>query len=198
VSFAVEAVTLEHDTVRLEPLSLDHLDGLCEVGLDAKIWEWNPEPIEDRADMRAYIETALAWQKRGHCLPFATVLAHENRPIGSTRFAWIDPANRRAEIGWTWIAPKWQRTAVNTEAKFLMLTHAFETWGLIRVELKTDALNERSRAAMRRIGAVEEGILRQHWITASGRYRDSVYYSILDSEWPRVKRWFRKKLGISS
>jgi len=114
--------------------------------------------------------------------------------IGSTRFGNIDVANKRAEIGWTWINPKWQRTVVNTEAKFLMLSHAFETWKCIRVELKTDALNEKSRNAILRIGAKEEGIFRKHMITSTGRYRDTVYFSVLDTEWPTVKQRLLERL----
>jgi RimJ/RimL family protein N-acetyltransferase len=123
--------------------------------------------------------------------------ATSGQVIGSTRYMNIDQANRRVEIGATWIARPWRRTAVNTEAKYLMLRHAFETLGCIRVELKTDALNHRSRAAIRRIGATEEGTLRQHVITWSGRLRDSVYFSILDSEWPRVKQDLERKLATA-
>jgi RimJ/RimL family protein N-acetyltransferase len=115
--------------------------------------------------------------------------------IGGTRFMNIEPAHRRVEIGFTWIGRPWQRTAVNTEAKYLMLRHAFETWNCIRVELKTDVLNRKSRDAIVRIGATEEGILRRHIIAATGRIRDTVYYSILDSEWPRVKAELEKKLS---
>jgi RimJ/RimL family protein N-acetyltransferase len=115
--------------------------------------------------------------------------------IGSTRYLNIDRANRRVEIGATWIAGPWRRTAVNTEAQYLMLRHGFETLGCIRVELKTDALNQRSRNAIRRIGATEEGTLRQHMVTWSGRLRDSVYFSILDSEWPRVKQDLEQKFS---
>jgi RimJ/RimL family protein N-acetyltransferase len=134
-------------------------------------------------------------QKAGTALPFATVHVASGQVIGSTRFMNIDVANRRVEIGATWIAAPWRRTAVNTEAKYLMLRHAFETLGCIRVELKTDALNQRSRNAIRRIGAQEEGILRQHVVTWSGRLRDSVYFSILNSEWPRVKQDLEQKLS---
>jgi RimJ/RimL family protein N-acetyltransferase len=145
--------------------------------------------------MAAYIQTALDAQKAGTALPFATVHVASGQVIGSTRFMNIDVANRRVEIGATWIAAPWRRTAVNTEAKYLMLRHAFETLGCIRVELKTDALNQRSRNAIRRIGAQEEGILRQHVVTWSGRLRDSVYFSILNSEWPRVKQDLEQKLS---
>jgi RimJ/RimL family protein N-acetyltransferase len=145
--------------------------------------------------MTGYIQTALDAQAAGVALPFATVHIASGQVIGSTRYMNIDRANRRVEIGSTWIARPWQRTAVNTEAKYLMLRHAFETLGCIRVELKTDVLNQRSRNAILRIGAREEGILRQHVITWSGRLRDSVYFSVLDAEWPGVKRDLERKLS---
>jgi RimJ/RimL family protein N-acetyltransferase len=147
--------------------------------------------------MAAYIETALKEQERGISLPFAQVEPATRRAIGSTRYGNIDRTNHRVEIGWTWVGREWQRTAVNTEAKYLLLRHAFETLGCIRVELKTDSLNEKSRAAILRIGAREEGIFRNHMITASGRIRHSVYYSILDSEWPTVKARLETKLNAS-
>jgi len=138
-------------------------------------------------ELRAYVERALAAARTGTVLPFATVSRAARRAIGSTRFANFDAPNRRVEIGWTWLGRDWQRTAINTEAKYLMLTHAFEKLGCVRVELRTDVLNERSRAAIRRIGASEEGVLRKHAITSTGRVRDDVYYSIVDEEWPGVK-----------
>ena len=184
---APEPVVLEGHAVRLEPLTEAHVDALAEVGLDPELYRWTSSVIRTREEMREYVRSALADRARGSALPFATVSRREGRVVGSTRFANIDLANRRVEIGWTWIAAPWQRSAVNTEAKYLMLRHAFETLGCIRVELKTDVLNERSRAAIRRIGAKEEGILRRHMIVAGGRVRDSVYYSVLDSEWPEVK-----------
>lgn len=181
-------VTLEGRHVRLEPLEKTHLAGLAAVGLDEELWRWIPTPVRTREEMAAYTETALQEQERGVSLPFALVEKSTGREIGSTRYGNIDRTNHRVEIGWTWVARGWQRTAVNTEAKFLLLRHAFETLGCIRVELKTDSLNERSRAAILRIGAREEGIFRNHMITASGRIRHSVYYSIIDSEWPAVRR----------
>ena len=137
--------------------------------------------------MAAYIETALGEQARGESLPFAIAEKTTGRAIGSTRYGNIDRTHHRVEIGWTWVARDWQRTAVNTEAKYLLLKHAFETLGCMRVELKTDALNARSRAAILRIGAREEGIFRNHMITANGRIRHTVYFSIIDSEWPAAK-----------
>jgi N-acetyltransferase len=187
-------VTLEGRHVRLEPLAQEHHAALCAVGLDPDLWELIPNPVTSPEEMAAYIQAALNGQAAGSALPFATVDATTGRVIGSTRFMNIDEANRRLEIGATWIAAPWRRTAINTEAKYLLLRHAFETLGCIRVELKTDSLNQRSRNAIRRIGATEEGTLRQHIITWSGRLRDTVYFSVLDSEWPRVKRDLEQKL----
>lgn len=181
-----DPVLLEGDHVRLEPLTPGHLDALCAVGLDDALWRWTPRQIRSRGDMAAYVDAALAGQAAGHMLPFAIVEQHGGQVVGSTRFGAIDGANRRLEIGWTWIGRAWQRTAVNTEAKLLLLRHAFDVLGCLRVEFKTDALNARSRRAIRRLGAVEEGTLRKHVVTESGRIRDTVYYSIVDDEWPRV------------
>jgi len=188
-------VTLEGRHVRLEPLSLAHQDGLCAVGLDAELWRWAQTSLATPADMRAYIETALTWQAQGTALPFAIVARATGQVVGSTRYANIERADRRLEIGWTWIARAAQRTPVNTEAKYLLLRHAFEVLGCNRVEFKTDVLNERSRAALLRIGAKQEGVLRSHMITASGRVRDSVYFSIVAAEWPAVKVGLEAKLA---
>jgi RimJ/RimL family protein N-acetyltransferase len=183
----VAPVTLEGRQVWLEPLSQEHQPGLAAVGLDENLWRWVPTPVRAPEEMSAYIATALEEQVRGVSLPFALIEKASGQAIGSTRYGNIDRTHHRVEIGWTWVAPAWQRSAVNTEAKYLLLRHAFETLGCIRVELKTDSLNERSRAAILRIGAREEGTLRNHMITASGRIRHTVYFSILDSEWPDVK-----------
>jgi RimJ/RimL family protein N-acetyltransferase len=145
--------------------------------------------------MAAYIEAALNEEERGVSLPFAIVDKAAGRAVGSTRYGNIDRTNHRVEIGWTWIAREWQRTAINTEAKYLLLRHAFESLGCMRVELKTDSLNERSRAAILRIGAREEGVFRNHMVTASGRIRHTVYFSIIDSEWPAVKARLEAKLN---
>jgi RimJ/RimL family protein N-acetyltransferase len=193
-----EPIILEGTQVRLEPLSLNHLDGLCGIGLHPEIWRWAPEPISSREQMRTYVETAVRWQAEGTAMPFATVLNETDQVVGSTRFANIDRQNKHLEIGWTWIGLRWQRTAVNTEAKYLMLRHAFETLGCIRVEFKTDSLNEKSRNALLRIGAKEEGTFRNHMITQDGRYRHSVYFSVIDSEWPDVKRELAEKLAKRS
>ncbi len=190
----IEPITLEGQFIRLEPLTLGHHDALCQVGLDEELWRWTTVIIRTPEEMRAYIEEALTAQTAGTTLPFATVERATNRVIGSTRFGNIDKANRRVEIGWTFVARPWQRTAANTEAKFLMLRHAFETWGCRRVELKTDSLNEVSRRAILRIGAKEEGTLRNHMVTYSGRLRHTVYFSIIDSEWAEVRDNLIRKL----
>jgi len=190
----VESVTLEGKFVRLDPMRIDHLPALCKAGLHDELWKWTTANVRDESDMERYVRTALADQAAGVALPFVTIEKKGGTVVGSTRFGNIDTGNRKAEIGWTWIAPKWQRTPINTEAKLLMLTHAFEVWKCIRVELKTDSNNEKSRDAIARIGGVEEGILRQHMITETGRYRDSVYFSIVDSEWESVKAKLTSKL----
>ena len=191
----VAPVVLEGRHVRVEPLREDQLAGLAAVGLDEELWRWIPAPVRTVEGMAVYIATALREQAQGVSLPFALVERQTGRPIGSTRYGNIDRTNHRVEIGWTWVAREWPRTAINTEAKYLLLKHAFETLGCIRVELKTDSLNERSRAAILRIGAREEGIFRNHMITASGRIRHTVYFSIVDSEWPAVKARLGAKLN---
>lgn len=193
----VEVPVLEGQYVRLEPLDVRHLDGLCAVGLDPELWHWEAIRKRSREDMQVYVRKALDERQRGVSLPFATVFLETGQVIGSTRYLNMDLANRRVEIGATWIGRPWQRTAVNTEAKYLMLRHAFEVLRCFRVELKTDVLNERSRRAILRLGAKEEGILRRHVVTDTGRVRDTVYYSILDSEWPPVKSHLQAKLAVA-
>ena len=185
----VMPITLNGSTVRLEPIRREHAEIFWEVAADAldDIFRWIPYRMKTREDFQRLVEKAFAEQERGESVAFATLERSSGRVIGSTRFMNIDRINRRVEIGSTWIAPAWQRTAVNTEAKYLMLGHAFDVWNCFRVELKTDALNQKSRNAILRIGAKEEGTLRRHVITWTGRVRDSVYFSILDSEWAEVK-----------
>jgi RimJ/RimL family protein N-acetyltransferase len=190
----LQPVTLNGRHVRLEPLRAEHVPALARVGLAPEIWRWIPTPVTTPGEMRSYVATALDEQQRGVSLPFVILDAATNEVIGSTRFGAIEPKHRRVEIGWTWLAVSHQRTAANTEAKRLLLGHAFEVLGAMRVELKTDALNEKSRNAIRRIGAKEEGIFRQHLITASGRVRDTVYHSIIESEWPEVRRRLDQRL----
>jgi RimJ/RimL family protein N-acetyltransferase len=191
-------VTLEGSVVRLEPIRREHELLFWDVAKDdlEGIFRWIPYAMKTPEDFRRLVDKAFAEQDREESVVFATVERSSGRTIGSTRFMNIDRANRRVEIGSTWIAPAWQRTAVNTEAKYLMLRHAFEMWGCIRVELKTDALNQKSRNAILRIGAKEEGTLRRHLVTSTGRVRDTVYFSILDDEWPEAKRKLEDKLVI--
>jgi RimJ/RimL family protein N-acetyltransferase len=190
----VKPVTLTGRVVRLEPLSEAHAADLAIAGADAAIWRYMPYgPVDQRgeAGMRAWVSEILERQARGTDLPFAVIhLASGSaagRAIGSTRFMDIQPHNRGVEIGGTWYGVAHQRTAVNTECKYLLLCHAFEVWRCVRVQLKTDLRNERSQRAIERIGAVWEGVLRNHMILPDGTLRHSVYYSILDSEWPAVK-----------
>ena len=181
----VRPITLENDRLRLEPLSQQHAQGLYNRGRVAGDWAYMPRScFIDQADCRQWIDDALA---RNDQLPFAIIETAKNKVVGSTRYLNIRPEHRGLEIGWTWLGQEWQRTWVNTEAKLLLLTHAFERLGCVRVEFKTDARNLRSQAALERIGATREGELRQHMIVQGGHLRDSVFYSILDSEWPRVR-----------
>jgi RimJ/RimL family protein N-acetyltransferase len=192
----VTPITLEGSVVRLEPIRRDHAEDFWEIAKDAldDLFEWIPYRLKTREDFQHLVDKALDEQKRGESIVFATVERGSARVIGSTRFMNIDRVNHHVEIGSTWIAPAWQRTAVNTEAKYLMLRQAFEVWKCFRVELKTDALNLKSQNAILRIGAKEEGTLRRHVLTWTGRVRDSVYFSILDSEWPEVKKHLESKL----
>jgi RimJ/RimL family protein N-acetyltransferase len=190
----LEPCTLEGRLVRLEPLALSHLDALCAVGLDPELWRLTVSKIASRDDMRRYVEAALEARRDGTALPFVTIWRATGQVIGSTRFGNAAPEHRRVEIGWTWLARPWQRSGANAEAKYLMLRHAFEVWQLVRVELKTSALNQQSRGAMRKLGAVEEGVLRRHMINEDGSPRDSVFYSILDVEWPKVKSGLEERL----
>ena len=190
-----QPVTLTGRFVRLVPLTLEHVPALARIGLDPELWKWIPTPVTTIDAMRAYVAGALDEQQRGLALPFVIVDAAGAALIGSTRFGNIDVPNRRLEIGWTWLARSHQRSAANTEAKRLLLGHAFEVLGAMRVELKTDALNQASRNAIVRIGATQEGILRKHLVTASGRVRDTVYFSILDTEWPAVRRKLDERLA---
>ncbi len=192
----IESVVLQGDLVRLEPLRFDHLPALCKVALDPSIWEFSPEPIAGESDVENYVRAAMAEEKLGTTLPFVTISKEDGRVVGSTRFGNIDIANRRVEIGWTWLNPQWQRTGINTEAKLLMFTHAFEHWKCIRVELKTDVLNKRSRRAIKRLGCREEGVLRSHMITRSGRVRDSIYFSVIEGEWPIIKDKLIARLAV--
>jgi len=181
-------VTLTGQVVRLEPLTIEHTADLTLAGQDESIWQYMLYgSIHTHDQMRAWIQDLLDRQKAGTDLPFAVVLLKTGRAIGATRYLEIRPEHRGLEIGGTWYAVDYQRTPVNTECKYLLLKHAFEALGCIRVQFKTDLRNERSQRALYRIGAIKEGILRNHMIMPDGTFRDSVYYSILASEWPKVK-----------
>jgi N-acetyltransferase len=188
---------LEGAVVRLEPLRREHADIFWDLARDGAedTFRWMPYRMNTAEDFQRYVDKAFTEQERGDSIVFATLERRSGRVAGSTRFMNIDRANKRVEIGSTWLAGPFRRTAINTEAKYLMLRHAFEAWRCHRVELKTDALNERSRAAILRIGAYEEGILRKHVVTWSGRARDTVYFSILDTEWPDVKARLERRLA---
>lgn len=195
---AIGPVFLSGRHVRLEPLARHHLEGLTEAGRDPRIWRWMPLDGSTPAGMAGIVEAALAAAEAGTEVPFVTIEQATDRVVGSTRYLALAPANLRLEIGWTWIDPAVQRTAVNTEAKLLGLGHAFRTLGLRRVELKTDALNEQSRTAILAIGAQFEGIFRKHMVMPGGRTRDSAYYSIIDSEWPAVRAHLQARLDRHS
>jgi RimJ/RimL family protein N-acetyltransferase len=178
--------TLEGRLVRLEPLRAEHLDGLWAASRDPRTWQWlSISRPATRAGLAAWADAALEAAEAGAELPFATVA--DGRVVGSTRFLALRPEHRSVEIGWTWLHPDVWGTGVNVEAKLLMLTHAFETWGCRRVELKTDALNERSRAALEALGATFEGIHRQHMLVRGGESRDTAWYAILDGDWAAVR-----------
>ena len=193
----LEPVTLRGRFVTLTPMAAADAPGLARVGLDPDLWRWIPTPVTSAAAMEAYVVEALDEARRGIALPFTIRAAENGEAIGSTRYANLRAEDRGLEIGWTWYARPWQRTAANSETKLLMLTHAFETLGAVRVELKTDALNLRSRRAIERLGAVQEGIFRKHrWVAHQERFRDTVYYSIVDDEWPSVKARLTKMLEV--
>lgn len=183
----VEPVVLEGHVVRLEPLSRVHLPALVEAGADPAIWRWMPARGDSGMGMAAIVDEALAAAASGTQLPFVTVERATDRTVGSSRYLSIVPEHRRLEIGWTWLTPPVHGSAVNAEAKLLMIGHAIERLGARRVEFKTDALNERSRAALLAIGATFEGVFRRHMQMADGRERDSAYFSVIADEWPDVK-----------
>jgi N-acetyltransferase len=192
----IKPITLSGSYIRLEPLSLEHVPDLTAVGCDDRIWEFMVYRwVRSEEEMRNWVHEMLARQSRGTDLPFAVIHSGSGRAVGATRYMEIEPSHRRLEIGGTWYGSEYQRTVVNTECKYLLLAYAFEHLGCIRVQLKTDARNERSQKAIERLGAVKEGVLRNHMITPQGVIRHSVYYSIIDSEWPAVKKGLAKKLA---
>ena len=190
----LKSIPLTGQSVRLEPLRMDHVNALANVGLYPELWRLQPAPIATQDDMRNYVRTALDDQQSGSGLPFVIVDTRTDQVVGSTRYMDIALQHYRLEIGATWLTPTYQRSPANTEAKLLLLGHAFETLGIKRVVFKTELLNEQSRNALLRVGAVEEGVFRQHLYTTSGRARDMVYFSILQREWPAVKAVLLSKL----
>jgi RimJ/RimL family protein N-acetyltransferase len=196
----VEPVVLEGKHVRLEPLTLAHAEDLARAAADGELWNSDVTIIPKPEGMKAYIEAALKGFALGFELPFAIVrkAGSATQVVGTTRYYEISSADRKAAIGYTWLSRSAQRTPVNTEAKLLLLTHAFETWSCVRVELITDVLNVQSRAAILRLGSTQEGILRKHLILPSGRVRDSVVFSIIDTEWPDVRARLISKLQSTS
>jgi len=195
-NFDPRPVTLHGKHARLEPLTLEHAEDLFAAGNDPEIWRYMPYPaFRSPADARRWIEDTLALAATGSIVPFAIILQSSGRATGSTRYMDIQRANRSLEIGFTWLAPQVQRTPLNTECKYLLLKHAFEQLGAVRVQLKTDGRNEKSQRAIERVGAMREGTLRKHMILPDGFIRDTVYYSIIDSEWPAVKERLEKKMS---
>jgi RimJ/RimL family protein N-acetyltransferase len=184
----IKRITLEGKYARLEPLALAHAEDLFVAAQNEEIWRYMPlDPSRDAEALRAWLTATLELEKSGTILPFAIIDRASGKAIGSTRYLDIQRANRGLEIGWTWLGRAYWRTAINTECKYLLLTHAFEKLGAIRVQLKTDLRNAISQRAIERIGAVREGILRNHVIMPDGYYRQSVMFSIIDDEWPLVK-----------
>ena len=191
----ISPVILEDQHVLLEPLSPAHEESLNAAAGDGELWNSTVTIVPSRAGMAAYIASALQAQAQGRELPFVIIRKSSGQVVGHTRFYDIERNDRRVEIGYTWLAASAQRTEVNTEAKLLLLTHAFEVWQCIRVALITDVLNQQSRMAILRLGAKQEGILRNHMVMPGGRYRDSVSFSIIEAEWPEVKARLEAKLA---
>ena len=184
-----QPVTLVGKHVRLEPMSEAHISRLAEIGVGQDFWRFMVYgDINNEADLRKWALEILSRAQRGTDLPFAVIHLSSERVAGATRYMNMMPKDRGLEIGGTWYGLEFQRTAVNTECKYLLMTYAFETLHAIRVQLKTDLLNERSQKAIERLGAKKEGVLRNHMILPDGRIRDSVFYSILDTEWSEVKK----------
>jgi len=194
----IEPVTLATDLLILRPMSLEDVAAFAEASKDGSLWEKKTTTVPRPEDFEPYVTKALELQAAGLALPFTTVVREGNKVVGSTRYMNIDAANHRVEIGTTWIAQSWQRSFVNTHAKFLMLRHAFEDLGCNAVELRTHRLNEQSRAAIERLGASLDGILRRHMIMPDGHVRDTVVYSILSDEWPEVRaRLEERMVGVA-
>lgn len=187
--------TLGGTYVRIEPLGLEHVEGLAAATAgDEEVWRWLPAFPADEPELRALVEAALADRAAGNRFPWVILESATGRMVGSSSYLDIDPANQRIEIGWTWLSRSVWRSAVNTEAKLLLLGHAFDDLGYERVALKTHHRNERSQAAIARLGAVREGTLRHHVLHRDGTWRDSVFFSVLSAEWPGVHDGLRARL----
>jgi len=190
-----DPLVLEGRTVRLEPLTPAHAAALVAAANDGELWRSTVTIIPTAATIEGYLATAFKAKAAGQQYPFVTLDRATGTVIGTTRYLSIELAHRKLEIGSTWIGASHQRTSANTEAKYLMMRHAFEVLGAIRMQFITDALNTQSRRAIERLGAREEGILRNHMIMPGGRYRDSACYSIVEAEWPDVKRRLEERLA---
>ncbi|NVK24155.1 MAG: GNAT family N-acetyltransferase [Gammaproteobacteria bacterium] len=187
-------IELTSDNLKLVPLSIDHLHGLKHAASDGELWQLWFTSVPHPDNCKSYIENALLQQKEGTALPFAIIDAQSNTVIGSTRICHAQSAHRRVEIGYTWYAQSYQRTRANTECKLLLLTHAFETLNCIAVEFRTNWHNTKSRNAIARLGAKQDAVLRNHQILADGTIRDTVVFSIIENEWPAVKKSLTFKL----
>jgi RimJ/RimL family protein N-acetyltransferase len=191
----IEPVTLRGHLVRLEPLQMEHASALFEASRDPGLWTYKPiSQPRSLTEMEQLIASVLQSQQAGACLPFAILSLERGYAIGETRYHSFMLQDRGLEIGWTWLTPSVQRTGVNTECKYLLLRHAFEIWDAIRVQFRTHHFNTNSQRAIERLGAVKEGVLRNHLILPDGSYRHSVYYSIIESEWPSVKARLEKMM----
>lgn len=188
-------VVLEGEQVRLEPMHARHVAGLWAAAEHADIWRWLSFTIRSKDQMRQFVESAVQKAENRQAVGYAAFAKPSAQIVGATGYWNIETAHRKLEIGASWLNPKWQRSGVNTEMKYLMLKHAFENLNCLRVEFKTDALNAPARAALQRIGATEEGVLRNHLIQPDGRIRNSVFFSIIQSEWPQVKERLQKLMA---
>jgi len=194
-TMTVTPVTLAGQHVLLEPMRIEHLGELAAVGLDPAVWRWMPMRVETRADLQRWMEQALDQAAQGRALPWVTRCKADGRIVGATRFMDIDPRNRGLEIGGTWLAPGWQRTGINVEAKYLQLQHAFEGLDTIRVAFKTHHENLKSQTAIAGLGAKREGVFRNHVIMPDGSYRHSIWYSITAEDWREVKAGLEKRMA---
>jgi len=190
----VAPVTLDGSLVRLEPLNMDHFSALSLIVFNTEMWRWMSDPMKTEEDLHRYIQAAIAAQAAGAAIPWATRSKKDDRIIGSTRFADIQSAHRTLEIGWTWMHPDYQRSGINVEAKYLQLRHAFEVMGARRVAFKTHHQNLKSQTAIQALGAKPEGVFRNHVIMPDGTTRHSHWYSIIDEEWPEVKKRLEERM----